>query len=141
VEHDDSATFRLPRLWQAGFFAFLMIGPCGKVLISLSFGMSPRYYLIEVAVLALFWTLFLRRYTVQVRPDGVKLFSLWWLPWTDVSGVRYRNVLGLRYFHVNRGHGFSWWIPLYFVGDGDLGHAIISAAPPGNPLRLVSILS
>jgi hypothetical protein len=90
----------------------------------------------------LFWTLYLPHYTVRLRPDGVKLYGLWWLPWSDVSGVRCRNVFGLRYFQVNRGRGFfSCWIPLYFVGDRDLGQAIIQAAPPGNPFRLISISS
>ena len=78
-------------------------------------------------------------YTVQVRPDGVKLYSLWWLPWSDVYEVRYRKVLGFRYFRVKRRRWFSLSIPLYFVGDCDLGHSIICAAPPGNPFRSVFI--
>ena len=141
MEEDGTAIFRLPRFWQVGFFAIVMFGPCCRVLIYCSFGMSVRYYLIEVAVLALFWTFFLRRYTVQVRPDGIKLYSLWWLPWDDVSDVDCRKVLGLSHFRVKRRRGFSWWIPLYFVGDRDLGHAIIDAAPPGNPFRLITIPS
>lgn len=89
----------------------------------------------------LFWTLYFPHYTVQLRPDGVKLMGLWWLPWTDVIAVRYYRVFGLPHFRVKRVRGFSWSIPLYFVGDCDLGHAIIQAAPPGNPFRLVSIPS
>jgi hypothetical protein len=61
------------------------------------------------------------------------------LPWTDVSAVVYRKRFGLPYFHVKRRRGFSWWIPLYYVGDGDLGHAIIGAAPHGHPFKLVSM--
>jgi hypothetical protein len=141
VEEGGTAIFRLPRLWQAGFFALVMFGPCGRVLIYLSFGMSVRYYLIEVFVLVVFWIFFLRCYTVQVRPDGIKLFSLWWLPWADVSDVHYQKVLGLSYFRVKRCRGFSWSIPLYFAGDRDLGQAIIHAAPLGNPFRLVTIPS
>lgn len=105
------------------------------------FGMvlSPIPELITVAVWVLVWIFLMPRYTVQVRPDGVKLLSLWWLPWSDVSEVRYWKLLGLPYFRVKRRRGLSWWIPLYFVGDCDLGQLIIRAAPPGNPFRSVSM--
>ncbi|SRR5216683_1941106 len=139
MEHDHAITFRLPRRLQVGFFVVVMLPSCAKVLIALNFGMSLSFALIEAAALALFWTLFLRRYTVQLRPDGIKLFSLWWLPWTDVIAVRYSSLFGLPSLRVNRRRGFSWSIPLYFVGDCDLGYAIICAAPAGNSLRSISI--
>ena len=120
-----------------------MFTPCANLLIDLHFGIDIRRGLIDVAWQGLFWALvyvfLLPHYTVRLRSDGVKLYGLWWLPWADVSGVRYRNLFGLRYFHVKRGRGFSWWIPLYFVGDHDLGHSIIDAAPPQNPFKFVSI--
>ena len=116
-----------------------MLPSCAKALIDLYFGVSPSFNLIEAAALGLFWTLLLRRYTVQLRPDGIKLFSLWWLPWTDVVAARYTSLLGLQSLRIKRRHGFSWSIPLYFVGDCDLGDSIVRAAPPGNPLRSVSI--
>ncbi len=141
--HDDIAIFRLPRRWQVGLFAIVMLGPCANVLLDLRFGMDLSPGLINVAALALFWilvwTLLLPHYTVQLRPDGIKLYGLWWLPWTDVSAVRHYRVFGLPHFSVKRVRGFSWSIPLCFVGDRDLAQAIIDAAPPGNPFRLVSM--
>ncbi len=141
AEHDGTATFRLPRGWQVAGLVVVMLGSCSKLLIDFHFGMilSPVPQSIEIAVWMLVWIFLMPRYTVQVRPDGVKLYSLWWLPWSDVGEVRYYKLLGLPHFRVKRGRGFSWWIPLYFVSDCDLGHSIIRAAPPGNPFRSVSI--
>jgi hypothetical protein len=145
VGSDGSATFQLPRPFKIGLFALVMSAPCGNLLIDLYFGLDVGHGLIDVTAQGLFWALvyvfLLPHYTVRIRSDGVKLYGLWWLPWADVSGVRYRKVIGLPYFHVKRGRGFSWWIPLYFVGDCNLGHAIIDAAPPGSPFRLASIPS
>ncbi|HKN01240.1 MAG TPA: hypothetical protein VJX23_12050 [Candidatus Binataceae bacterium] len=141
AKHDGTATFRLPRGWQVAVLVVVMLGPCSKLLIDFRFGMilSPVPQLIEIPVWMLVWIFLVPRYTVQVRPDGVKLYSLWWLPWSDVREVRYWKLLGLPYFRVKRGRGFSWWIPLYFVGDCDLGNSIMRAAPPGNPFRSVLI--
>jgi hypothetical protein len=134
-------TFRLPRRFQAVLFVLAMAGPCGNLLIALHFGvlnyLIPQLTLIAAIVLA---EIFLMpHYTVQLRPDGIKLYGLWWLPWSAISDVRYWKLFGLPYFRVRRHRGFSWWIPLYFVGNCELGQAIIHAAPPGNPLRLVSV--
>jgi hypothetical protein len=124
---------------QVAFFASVMALPCARLLVDLHFGMSPLPEWMMAAVLAPVWIFFISRYTVQVRPDGLKLLSLWWLPWADVSEVRYWKLLGLAHFRVKRRRGFSWSIPLYFVGNGDLGQSIVHAAPPGNPFRLVSM--
>lgn len=145
MENDGSATFRLPQYFKIGLFALVMSGPCANLLIDMHFDIDVTRGLIDLAVQGFFWSLvyvfLLPHYTVRIRSDGVKLYGIWWLPWADVSGVRYRKILGLPYFHVKRGGGFSWWIPLYFVGDRDLGHAIVDAAPPGSPFRLASIPS
>ena len=140
TEYEDAATFRLPGRWQVGLFAFVMLLSCAKALVDLHFGMlSLSFVLIEKTALALLLIFVLRLSTVQLRPDGVKIQGLWWLPWTDVSAVRYRKLFGLPYFRVKRRRGFSWWIPLYYVGDRDLGSAIVRAAPPDHPFRLVSM--
>ncbi len=117
-----------------------MLPSCASALSALHFGTtSLSFVLTEKAALALFLAFALRLSTVQLRPDGVKIQGLWWLPWTDVSAVRYRKLFGLPYFRVKRRRGFSWWIPLYYVGDRDLGSAIVRAAPPDHPFRLVSM--
>jgi hypothetical protein len=131
----------LPRGGKVAVLVLMMLGPCSELLIDFRFGMilSPSPQLIEIPVWMLVWIFLVPRYTVQVCPDGVKLFSLWWLPWSDVREVRYWKLLGLPYFRVKRRRGFSWWIPLYFVGDYDLRNSIMRAAPPGNPFRSVLI--
>jgi hypothetical protein len=134
VEHDDTVTFRLPGRWQVVLVVtFLLPSFCLLLL-------SPLLGVLALAAMALYLALVLRYYTVQLRPDGVKLYGLWWLPWTDVRAVSYRRLFGLPYFRVRR-RGFSWWIPLYFIGDRDLGQALIHAAPSDNPFRSASIPS
>ena len=133
VKGDDSDTFRLPRRWQV-VFVVLFSFPALTIVLA-----HPLVGVLLFAAVALLWNVYLRQYTVQLRPGGVRLYGLWWLPWTDVSAVAHRNLFGLPHFRVKRRRGLSWWIPLYFVGDRDLGHALIEAAPPGNPFRAVSM--
>jgi hypothetical protein len=133
VEEDDSNTFRLPRPWQVVFAVLFLFQPLPLVLL------SPLFGTLLFAVVALFLVAALPRYTVQLRQDGVKLYGLWWLPWTDVTAVTYWSLFGLQHFRVKRRRGLSWSIPLYFVGNRDLGQSLIHAAPPGNPFRLVSM--
>jgi hypothetical protein len=141
VDQDRTAIFRLPRRWQVGLFVIAILGPCAKILLDLDFGMilSPVPEVIAIAIWTLVWIFLMPRYTVQLRPDGVKLYGLWWLPWTDIVAVRHQSIFGIPHFRVKRRRGLSWSIPLYFVGDCDLGDAIIQAAPPGNPFRSVSM--
>jgi len=132
VEQDDEDTFRPPRRWQILIVALTVLPSCALLLTAPLLGAAIALSWI------LFWTLVLPLYTVQLRPDGVKLHG-WWLPWTDVSAVAYRSLFGLPHFRVKRHDGFSWWIPLYYAGAGDLSQALIRAAPPGDPFRLVSM--
>ena len=85
--------------------------------------------------------LLLRRYyTVEIGPEGISLYGIWWIPWGDVTEVQYVLRLFLMpYFCVKGCYPFPCWIPLYFVGKGDLASAIIDAAPYGNPFRSVSM--
>jgi hypothetical protein len=140
MEHDGTATFRLPFPFQIGLFAVAMLGPCVDLLIDFHFSLIlyPFPELITIAAWVLVWIFLIPLYTVQLRPDGIKLYSLWWLPWKQVKDVRYWKLFGLSYFRVKRHRGISLWIPLYFVGNCELGQSIIRAAPPGNPFRLVS---
>ena len=133
MEQDDSDSFRLPRRWQV-VFAVLFSFPALALVLE-----APLFGVPLLAAVALLWTFCLRHYTVQLGQEGIKLYGLWWLPWTDVTAVTYWSVFGLPYFRVKRRGGFSWWIPLFFAGDRDLGQALINTAPPGNPFRLVSM--
>lgn len=121
--------FYLPcayRVVVAGLFFFYSLQ---LLLVSVPVGLAVMVATIPTAVLAF------RRYTVEIRSDGVKLYGLWWLPWDDVRDATFRRILGQSYIQVRRRHGWPWWIPLYFVGDGDLRSTIVSAAPDGHVIR------
>jgi hypothetical protein len=157
---ENVAVFRLPRGWQIAFAASMLAicvlplslvwrGIPKPVLDTLSPQMFAEFQeaefrarvlalgLILISVVSMAFLPY--SWTVQVRPDGVKLYSLWWLPWSDVCEVRYIRLLGLPYLYVKRCRWWAWWIPLYFVGDRDLAQAIFDAAPSGHPFRSVSI--
>ncbi len=100
---------------------------------------SVRWGAVNAGVVLLVAALILRFYTVQVRPDGVLLYSLWWLPWENVAAVRYARLCGLPHLYVQRKKGWvPGRIPLYFVGDGDLLTALKASAPADNPIRAIS---
>ena len=142
MEHEEIAVFRLPSRWKVALLVITLF-PCLSFL--LLQGLPPLSVLRLLSVLPLFAAIALflgiafRYSTVQLRVGGVKLSGLWWLPWGDVREVTYRSLIGLPYFYVKRRRGFSWWIPLYYAGDDDLGRAIIRAAPPDSPFRSVSM--
>jgi hypothetical protein len=134
VEHDEIAAFRLPGSWKVASIVITLL-PCLSFILRQD---PPRLSVLPfLAAIALFLATTFRYCTVQLRAGGIKLNSLWWLPWGDVREVAYRSLFGLPYFYVKRRRGFSWWIPLYYVGDNDLGHSIIRAAPSDNPFRSV----
>jgi len=137
LAQDDVAIFRLPRRWQIGIVAITVLPSCALLLISPLRG-APIAVFFAVSWVLL-WAFLLPRYTVELRPDGVKLLGIWWLPWTDVREVRYYKVLGLPHLRVKQRRGFSWSIPLYFVGDRDLAHALIDAAAAGHPFRSIPV--
>ena len=124
----------MPR-WHQISFVFMFASLAGAALLS-----SPGT--VSVVPFAVLGAFFLWTDTVRIEPDGVVLYRLWRLQWTNVGGAKYCKVLGLPYAKVKRRKGWfawlPWWIPLYFVGEGDLRETLASAAPAGNPLRLMS---
>jgi hypothetical protein len=75
---------------------------------------------------------------VTVGEDGLVLCRIWKLPWSRVASARRTSFFGLPYILVARQRGFSWWLPLYFLGDRPIETAIAEWAPDGNPLKVVA---
>lgn len=74
--------------------------------------------------------------TVSVSEQGLVLNRVNRLIWSEIADAKARSVLGLPYVYVSRVSGFSWWVPLYLRSPQAFYSAVISLAPPRNPLRL-----
>lgn len=86
-------------------------------------------------LLAALWLLF-SLFTLTVDEEGVALFRLSQLRWSQVTAVQRRAPLGLPHLVVSRRNGGRIWLPLYVQGRRRLEQALVEKAPPGNPLRL-----
>lgn len=73
--------------------------------------------------------------TVSVSEQGLVLNRVNRLIWSEIVDAKARSVLGLPYVYVSRASGFSWWVPLYLRSPHAFYSAVISLAPPSNPLR------
>lgn len=72
---------------------------------------------------------------VSITHEGIVLYFVNRLGWSQVTGVRRVSFLGLPYLHITRAKGLNWWLPLYFAGPRSIEAALAEKAPPGNPLR------
>jgi hypothetical protein len=115
--------------------------PVGLLVLWFGLGMwwtwPRRTALIALAVelllaLAMLFSLF----TVSVAPEGLVLFRVNELRWSQVSGVRAVRRFGLPHLIISRRNGGLWWLPLYMGGRARLERALAEMAPIGNPLRL-----
>jgi hypothetical protein len=75
-------------------------------------------------------------FTVAVDEDGVALFRVSRLRWSQVTAVQRRAPLGLPHLVVARRNGGTVWLPLYVQGRRRLEQALAEKAPLGNPLKL-----
>ncbi len=82
--------------------------------------------------LALLFSLF----TVSVAEEGLILYRVNQLRWSQVSGVQRARLLGLPHLVISRRNGGRWWLPLYLRGMPRLERVLAEKAPIGNPLRL-----
>ena len=73
---------------------------------------------------------------MTVAEEGLILFRVNELRWSQVSGVRAVRLLGLPHLVISRRNGGRWWMPLYLRGMPRLQQALAEKAPIGNPLRL-----
>jgi hypothetical protein len=73
-------------------------------------------------------------FKLVVREDGIVMYRLNRMAWSEVQSARFRSVMGLPYLWIQRQHGVPWWLPLYFRGVRDLRHVLVERAPRGNPI-------
>jgi hypothetical protein len=72
---------------------------------------------------------------VAISDEGIVLYRVNRLSWSNIATVRRVSVLGLPYLLIARKKGFRWWLPLYFHGDRPIEAALAEKAPIGNPIR------
>ena len=72
---------------------------------------------------------------VAISDEGIVLYRVNRLSWSNIVTVRRVSVLGLPYLLITRKKGFRWWLPLYFRGDRSIEAALAEKAPIGNPIR------
>lgn len=115
--------------------------PVGLVILWFGLGMWwvwPReLVLIALAVeLVLALVLLFSLFTVSVADEGLVLYRVNQLRWSQVSGVRAVRWFGMPHLVISRRNGGRWWMPLYLYGLPRLERALAEKAPIGNPLRL-----
>ncbi len=86
-----------------------------------------------IYLVALAFTLF--NFVLDVHPEGLRLYHVNRLVWSDIRSARTRRVLFLPYLVLQRKRGMQWWVPLYFTGPVDLREALRQAVPPEHPIR------
>lgn len=72
---------------------------------------------------------------VAISNEGIVLYRVNRLSWSNIGSVHRVSVLGLPYLRVTRKKGFRWWLPLYFRGDRPIEAVLAEKAPIGNPIR------
>ena len=106
----------LPAIWEGAQLSLLLAGVCA-------------------AIALVFAMLMLRLSELRIREEGLVLYHVNKMAWGDAVAARLRGIAGLRYLHVRRARGMSWWIPLYLVGSRGIMVALADRAPEGNPIR------
>jgi hypothetical protein len=131
MPNDDSQVFRIH--WRSAPVALLVLW----------FGLAmaltwPRLTVVIPLAFELLLALILLfgLFTVAVDEEGVVLFRLSRLRWSQVMAVQLSAVLGLRHLVIVRRNGGRWWLPLYVRDRRRLLRALAQKAPIGNPLRL-----
>ena len=122
--------FRLS--WRSpvvGCFAlfFLLLGALAWPHVNLMLVLAAQF------VVALFFLLLLS--VVSITEEGIVLYRVNRLQWSQVKAARRVSLLGLPYLLISRSSGFRWWLPLYFSGSRSIEVALAERAPSGNPLR------
>jgi hypothetical protein len=124
--------FRLPTWPWIPAFALLQVP--GIVHVGVAEGAASAF--VAALVGALFVGFVVWTGQISIGPEGIAIYRINRMRWNDAVSARPRRVLGLRYVHVQRSRGMSWWVPLYFIGGRDLREALVDYAPESNPISL-----
>jgi hypothetical protein len=123
------ATFGLPQAWLGILLLF------GIPVLVLAWTTSPLLGIAASFVLTINVLTIWRCSTVRIADDGIELYRINRMRWSDITRARLRHVFALPYVVIGRARGMPWMIPLYFVGEGDLRQALVRLAPRGHPIR------
>ena len=135
-----NSVFKLPLSWIF-FLALLPIVPPAAVTL-LYLEILPVNWtltaLTGLGLLGLLEILFLKwTFIIEIREDGLRMYNIWKVKWSDIESAKLVTLFGLEYLLVRRKKGsLPYWIPLYFKGETtSLRNAIVEAAPSDSPIH------
>lgn len=76
---------------------------------------------------------------IEIGQNGVTLYRVNKLDWSDVSSAKTVHFLGLPHIRVGRKKGLPFWIPLYFQGQRPIGYALAACAPEASALNQLEL--
>lgn len=122
--------FRLT--WRSPIFGWFSL-----ILLPLGVMAWPHVYfmLALVACLAVAQFFMLLLSIISVTDEGIVLYRVNRLEWSQVKAVRRVSFLGLPYLLINRFNGYPWWLPLYFSGARPIEAALADRAPLDSPFH------
>ena len=105
----------IPLLWltQNHLSSFLLILGAGVYFLALSWGIS----------------------VMDIGNNGIRLYRVNSLVWSDITNAKKVKFLGLPYILITRRKGMRWWLPLYFLGERPIEDSLKDKSPIGNPIR------
>ena len=123
--------FHLP--WRIAFSSLFILmwlppiitahGLTPKIAVIILLGLIPPMFVI--------WFLSV----VSISADGIVLYRMNKLDWSDIKSARPRKFLGIRHIYIQRNKGTSWWLPLYFRGPCAIKTALLQSVPEDNVLH------
>ncbi len=88
-----------------------------------------------VVVLVGIWSISI----VEINHNGVVLYRVNKLVWSDVHSAKRVKFFGLNHIRVKRKKGFPLWIPMYFKGHRPIEKALVACAPTASALSQVQL--
>lgn len=76
---------------------------------------------------------------MTIDQNGVVLYRINKLAWSDMSSAKRVKFLGLPYIRVGRKKGLPFWLPLYFKGQRPIEEALLDCAPASNVLNQLEL--
>ncbi len=76
---------------------------------------------------------------ITIDQNGVVLYRINKLAWSDISSAKRVKFLGLPHIRVKRKKGLPIWLPLYFKGQRPIEEALLDCAPASNVLNQLEL--
>ncbi len=132
--HNVTIKFHLPaRIAFSILFILMWLPPVitahgltPKITVIILLGLIPPLFVIWLLSVA------------AISADGIVLYRMNKLGWSDIKSARLRTFLGIRHIYIQRNKGVSWWLPLYFRGPCPIKTALLQFVPEENVLHQVA---